>query len=83
MSDAPSAHASAPTDGTAIEPTLVLTFSGHGNGGTQRRCIPREGLLLGRDEVVFDNAFDDSRMSVRHAEIRLEAGRVLIRDAGK
>ncbi|TMA30124.1 MAG: sigma-54-dependent Fis family transcriptional regulator [Deltaproteobacteria bacterium] len=82
MSDAPSAHASAPTDGTAIEPTLVLTFSGHGNGGTQRRRIPREGLLLGRDEVVFDNAFDDSRMSVRHAEIRLEAGRVLIRDAG-
>jgi DNA-binding NtrC family response regulator len=82
MSDVPSAQAGAPMDGTAIEPTLVLTFSGRGNGGTQRRRIPRAGLLLGRDEVVFDDAFDDSRMSVRHAEVRIEAGRVLIRDAG-
>ena len=44
MGDAPSTHASGPTDGTAIEPTLVLTFSGHGNGGTQRRgANPRIG----------------------------------------
>src|SRR5256885_8224005 len=75
-------HAAVPTDGTAIEPTLVLMFSGHGNGGTQRRRIPREGLLLGRDAAVFDDAFEDPRMSVRHAEVRIEAGRVLIHDLG-
>jgi DNA-binding NtrC family response regulator len=82
MSDASSTRAGVSTDSTAIEPTLVLTFSGHGNGGTQRRKIPREGLLLGREAVVFDDAFDDARMSLRHAEVRLEAGRVLVRDLG-
>ena len=82
MGNAPTTHAGVPMGGTAIEPTLVLTFSGHGNGGTQRRSIPREGLLLGRDAVVFDEAFDDSRMSARHAEVRIDAGRVLIRDLG-
>jgi DNA-binding NtrC family response regulator len=82
MSDALTTHAGVPVDGTTIEPTLVLTFSGHGNGGTQRRRIPRAGLLLGREEVVFDEVFDDLRMSSRHAEVRLEAGRVLIRDLG-
>jgi DNA-binding NtrC family response regulator len=82
MGDAPTTHAGVRMDGTAIEPTLVLTFFGHGNGGTQRRAIPRGGLLLGRDEVVFDDAFDDFRMAPRHAEVRIDAGRVLIRDLG-
>src|SRR5207302_5040300 len=35
-----------------------------------------------RDEVVFAGPFDDPRMSPRHAEVRLEAGRVLLRDLG-
>src|SRR5229473_1940228 len=82
MGDAPTTHAGVPMDGTAIEPTLVLTFFGHGNGGTQRCSIPRGGLLLGRDAVVFDDAFDDFRMAARHAEVRIDAGRVLIRDLG-
>jgi DNA-binding NtrC family response regulator len=82
MGDALTTHSGVPMDGTAIEPTLVLTFSGHGSGGTQRRLIPRAGLLLGREEVVFDDVFEDSRMSSRHAEVRIEAGRVLIRDLG-
>src|SRR5437879_5878860 len=82
MRDVLATHAAVPMDGTAIEPTLVLTFSGRGNGGTQRRRIPREGILLGREAVVFDDAFDDARMSIRHAEIRIEAGRVLLRDLG-
>ena len=82
MGEVPTTHAGVPMDGTAIEPTLVLTFFGHGNGGTQRRVIPRGGLLLGRDEVVFDNAFDDFRMAARHAEVLVDAGRVLIRDLG-
>jgi DNA-binding NtrC family response regulator len=82
MGDAPSTHRGGPMDGPAIEPTLVLTFAGHGNDGTQRRRIPRDGLLLGRDAVVFEDAFDDARMSARHAEVRIEAGRVLIRDLG-
>ena len=80
MGDVPTTRADVPSDGTAIEPTLVLTFSGRGNGGTQRCRIPRDGLLLGRDAVVFEEAFDDSRMSARHAQLRIEAGRVLVRD---
>src|SRR5207237_9533283 len=80
MADVPTTRGSAPMDGTAIEPTLVLTFSGRGNGGTQRCRIPRNGLLLGRDAVVFDEPFADSRMSSRHAQVRIEAGRVLVRD---
>src|SRR3954468_19405784 len=68
MGEGPSTRTSAPMDGTAIEPMLVLTFSGRGNGGTQRCRVPRVGLLLGRDAVVFDEPFHDSRMSPRHAE---------------
>src|SRR5947207_15759642 len=82
MRDGYATHGPVPMDGTAVEPTLVLTFSGRGNGGTQRRRIPREGLLLGREQVVFDDAFADSRMASRHAEVRIEAGRVLLRDLG-
>jgi len=82
MGDTPITTQVVPTDGTAIEPTIVLTFADHTNGGTQRRRIPREGFLLGRDQVVFDDAFEDPRMSERHAELRIEAGRVLVRDLG-
>src|SRR5947209_16723101 len=81
MADVPNTQ-SAPPDGVVLEPTLVLTFSGRGNGGTQRRRIPRNGLLFGRDEVVFEDPFEDRRMSPRHAEVRIEAGRVLLRDLG-
>ncbi|MFL5411696.1 MAG: sigma 54-interacting transcriptional regulator [Myxococcales bacterium] len=82
MMAGPTTRTSAPMDGTAIEPTLVLTFSGRGNGGTQRCRVPRVGLLLGRDAVVFDEPFHDARMSPRHAEVRIEEGRVLVRDLG-
>jgi DNA-binding NtrC family response regulator len=81
MGDAPG-HAGVPTDGTALEPTLVLTFSARGGGGTQRCRIPHQGLLLGHDTVVFDDAFDDPRMAARHAMVRIEAGRVLVCDLG-
>src|SRR3954470_2246660 len=80
MGEVSTTRGSAPMDGSAIEPTLVLTFSGRGNGGTQRCRIPRAGLLLGRDAVVFDEPFADSRMSARHAQVRIEAGRVGVRD---
>jgi DNA-binding NtrC family response regulator len=83
MGDAPTTlQAGMPIDRTAVEPTLVLAFSRQGSGGMQRCHVPRGGILLGRDEVVFDHAFDDPRMSARHAEVRLEAGRVLVRDLG-
>src|SRR4051794_17234833 len=82
MAESPSTHGGAPPDGTALEPTLVRMFSGRGSLGTQRRRIPRGGLLLGREEAVFDDAFDDLQMSIRHAEIRMEDGKVLIRDHG-
>src|SRR5258708_39819716 len=83
MGNAPTTHAGAAMGSTAIDPTLVLTFSGHGNDGTQRRSIPREGLLLGRGAVVFDEAFGDSRMSAHHAAVRIEAGRAPIPGLGR
>src|SRR5437879_13683050 len=82
MSDATTTRASASTDGIAIEPTLVLTFFGHGNGGTQRRRIPREGILLGREAVVFEDAFNDPRMSERHTKVRIAAAQARLRDLG-
>src|SRR5256886_9545217 len=82
MGDSPTTRGGVPPDGTVLEPTLVRMFSGRGSLGTQRRRIPRAGLLLGREEAVFDDAFDDMRMSIRHAEVRMEGGRVLVRDHG-
>src|SRR6059058_2361128 len=82
MGDSLTTRGGVPPDGTVLEPTLVRMFSGRGSLGTQRRRIPRAGLLLGREEAVFDDAFDDMRMSIRHAEIRMEGGKVLVRDHG-
>jgi DNA-binding NtrC family response regulator len=64
----------------SLLPTLVFAFVQQGKGKTQKRSIPVGGLLLGRGSVVFDNAFEDPRMSRRHAEVRLEAGRPVVRD---
>src|SRR5437763_11717925 len=82
MADSPTTRGGVPPDGSVLEPTLVGMFSGRGSLGTQRRRIPRAGLLLGREEAVFDDAFDDMRMSIRHAEVRMEGGKVLVRDHG-
>jgi len=82
MGEGPTTRSGATRDGTAVEPTLVLTFAGRGNGGTQRCRIPPVGLLLGRNTLVFDEPFDDSRMSARHAELRIDGGKVLVRDLG-
>src|SRR6059058_4833430 len=82
MGEGPTTRSGATRDGTAVEPTLVLTFAGRGNGGTQRCRIPPVGLLLGRNALVFDEPFDDSRMSARHAELRIDGGKVLVRDLG-
>lgn len=65
-----------------VEPTLVLSFAQGGYGRTQRRRIPPEGLLLGREALVFEDAFDDPRMSLRHAEVRIEGDQVMVRDLG-
>jgi DNA-binding NtrC family response regulator len=65
------------------EPTLVLCFSRGGQARAQRRGIPPEGHVLGRDALVFDEAFRDPCMSVRHARVgRDEAGRMTVRDLG-
>src|SRR5436305_5209464 len=82
MGEGPTTRARATMDGTAVEPTLVLTFAGRGNGGTQRCRIPPVGLLLGRGALVFDEPFGDLRMSARHAELRIDGGQVLVRDLG-
>ncbi len=59
------AACSAPVEG---EPALILCFA-HGRALSQLRAIPREGLLIGRTEVVFDDAFRDAEMSLRHAKV--------------
>ena len=69
-----------PSDAAEAVPTLVLAFSDHGRGATERRRIPQGGLVLGRGAAVFAEPFGDPRMSVRHAQIRVEAGRPFVRD---
>lgn len=68
--------------GPPVEPSLMLSFAQGGYGRTQRRIIPPEGLLLGREARIFDELFDDPRMSLRHAELRIEGARVILRDLG-
>src|SRR6059058_2361131 len=65
MGDSLTTRGGVPPDGTVLEPTLVRMFSGRGSLGTQRRRIPRAGLLLGREEAVFDDAFEDMRIDIR------------------
>jgi DNA-binding NtrC family response regulator len=65
-----------------LERTLVLAFPHDGRRSTQRRVIPRGGVLLGRGAPVFDAPFDDPRMSAPHAEVRLESGKAVVRDLG-
>jgi DNA-binding NtrC family response regulator len=69
-------------ESAGARPALVLAFSGSAGGGGQPRQIPRGGLVLGRDAAVFDDAFRDPRMAARHAEVRLEGGRAVLRDLG-
>lgn len=64
------------------EPTLVLAFRAGQPGLAQRRRIPREGILLGRGATAFGDPLDDERMAARHALVRWEGGRALLRDLG-
>src|SRR5581483_778818 len=68
------------TDGTDLVPTLVHAFRDRRSGASERRRIPRDGLILGLGTNVFAEAFADGGMSARHAEIRLEGGRAFVRD---
>src|SRR3954452_17183768 len=63
-----------------LVPTLVHAFKDQGRGPTERRRIPKEGLLLGLGAEVFGDPFDDPGMSIRHLQIRMEAGRPFARD---
>ena len=58
----------------------MLAFKNQGRGATERRQIPRGGLMLGLGAAVFERPFDDVRMAVRHAEVVLEEGRPFVRD---
>jgi DNA-binding NtrC family response regulator len=66
----------------APQRALLLAFPHPGNGPTQSRAIPREGVLLGRGEAVFDAPFDDPAMAPRHAEVRLQGGQAVVHDLG-
>ncbi len=61
---------------------LLLPFPHFGSGPTQSRLIPRDGFLLGRGAVVFDEAFDDPTMSPRHAEVRFQGAQAMVHDLG-
>jgi DNA-binding NtrC family response regulator len=63
-------------------PALLLPFPRPGNLPSQCCPIPKEGVLLGRGERVFDQVFDDPAMSDRHAEVRLRGSQVVLQDLG-
>ena len=63
-------------------PILLLPFPPSGNGDAQSRAIPREGILLGHGERVFDEPFADPSMSSRHAEVHLEGAQAVVHDLG-
>jgi DNA-binding NtrC family response regulator len=65
-----------------LKRALVLAFPHDGHRSTQSRTLPRGGVLLGRGTAVFDVPFDDPRMSLQHAEIRLDNGVAMVRDLG-
>jgi DNA-binding NtrC family response regulator len=63
-------------------PALLLAFPRPGDRPSQRRPIPRAGLLLGRGEKIFDEPFDDPAMAPRHAEIQLQGKHAMVNDLG-
>jgi DNA-binding NtrC family response regulator len=77
-----------PANVTRIRPAdappraLLLAFPHPGNGPAQSRPIPRQGILLGRGEVVFDEPFGDPAMAPRHAEVRLHGTQAVVHDLG-
>ena len=66
----------------APPPAILLAFPHHGNGVTQSCLIPRDGVMLGRGALVFDDPLDDPAMSPRHAEIRLRGTGAVVHDLG-
>ncbi len=63
------------------EPALVLAFTGDGRRAVERCGLPASGVLLGRDVLVFPGGvLADGQLSRRHAEVRREAGRFVLRD---
>jgi len=80
MTDAvPTGHAAG---AKAPRPALMLPFPRPGNLPSQTCPIPRDGVLLGRGERVFELAFDDPAMSARHAEVRSHGAQMVLTDLG-
>ncbi len=62
---------------------LILGFADGGKRPVERCTLPREGALFGRDILFFPGGpVDDSQLSRRHAEVRLDRGRWVVRDLG-
>ena len=70
------------TPATAPPRALLLAFPPPGDRPAQLRPIARGGLLLGRGEAVFDQAFADPAMALRHAEIRHQGAQSVLHDLG-
>ena len=68
-----------PSESAELVPSLTLAFKNQGCA-TEHRLIPRAGLMLGLGASVFDEPFDDTRMSVRHAEVGVDSGQPFVRD---
>ena len=62
--------------------SLLLAFDGARRSPSQRRAIPRGGLLLGQGAPVFDLPFADPAMAARHAEVRLDGDQAVVSDLG-
>ncbi|MEQ1504595.1 MAG: sigma 54-interacting transcriptional regulator [Myxococcota bacterium] len=64
-----------------LGPVLVRCFD-RGLPRIQRRAIGVDGLVLGRDAVVFDEPLRDARLAGRHARLERLGSEVAIRDLG-
>jgi DNA-binding NtrC family response regulator len=72
-----------PTQGSGPgEPSLVLAFAEGRRADPERQAIPNEGLLLGRELSLFSRGLSDDSVSRRHAELRIQNGRVRLHDLG-
>jgi DNA-binding NtrC family response regulator len=64
-------------------PRLILAYAHGGRREVEHAALPPEGVLLGRDALLFPGGLlDDTQLSRRHAELRPERGRWILRDLG-
>ena len=63
-------------------PQLTLSVRTGTRRGATVQLVPAPALLLGRDPACALVLPDDDRVSARHAQLRVQDGRVLLEDLG-